>query len=276
LKPFRSRNTRMATEAIDVVARQRARSGSVGRFVDRWIYVFMAVFYLVTVLAGFVPDSVELIPLIRAGQRPPLSLIWHLHAVVMGSWILLFLAQTVLVAIDRRDFHKRLGIAAVAIVPLMVLTMMGMIFTGWRWAHAHMPPPVLAQFGPVIFNVLIEQIHAIIVVPLLVGWALLVRKSDPETHKRFMVQAILPAITAAIDRLHWLPTSGPNNYTSSYAYVLLCLSPVLINDLVQRRRLHRAYVIGLGLMLLFYVVNRLLWNSTWWLATAPKILNIAL
>jgi hypothetical protein len=111
-------------------------------------------------------------------------------------------------------------------------------------------------------------------VPLLVGWALLVRKSDPESHKRFMVQAILPALTAAIDRLDWLPTTGSANYTSSYAYVLLCLSPVLVNDLVQRRRLHRAYVIGLALMLFFYVINRLLWNSPWWMATAPKILSL--
>jgi hypothetical protein len=188
--------------------------------------------------------------------------------------MLLFLAQTVLVANGRRELHKRLGIAAVAIVPLMVVTMIGMTFMVWRWGHAHLPPAVLAQLAPVISNVLIEQIHAVIVVPLLVGWALWVRKSDPEAHKRFMVQAILPAITAAIDRLHWLPTTGPDTYTSSYAYALLCLSPVLINDLVQRRRLHPAFVIGLALMLSFYAVNRLLWNSPWWIVTAPKILSL--
>ncbi len=265
----------MATKVLDARARQHAAAGAIGRTVDRWIYVFMALLYFVTVLVGFVPDSVALLPLIRTGESPPLTPIWHLHAVAMGSWMLLFLAQTIFMATGRKELHKKLGVAAVALVPLMIATMIGMTFTTWRWAYANLPAPALAEFKPIVSNILIEQIHAVVVFPLFVGWALLVRRSDPESHKRFLVQAILPAFTAATDRIGWLPTTVPGSYASSYGYALLWLSPVLINDLVQRRRLHSAYVIGLAVMLLFFVVNHLLWNSAWWLATAPKLMGVA-
>lgn len=38
-------------------------------------------------------------------------------------------------------------------------------------------------------------------------WALLVRREDPETHKRLIIIATLPLLSAAIDRIAWLPTT---------------------------------------------------------------------
>jgi hypothetical protein len=70
-------------------------------------------------------------------------------------------------------------------------------------------------------------------------------------------------------------SADTQKYASSYGYMVLWLTPALINDLVQRRRLHRAYVIGLALMLFFFIVNHMLWNSAWWIATAPKLMGVA-
>src|SRR5438270_7722056 len=64
-------------------------------FIDRWIYVFTAASFIVIVLAGFIPDSLQNLAMIKAHQRPPYTLIADLHAVVMGSFLLLLLAQTV-------------------------------------------------------------------------------------------------------------------------------------------------------------------------------------
>jgi hypothetical protein len=267
----------MATEAADTSFGRNPVT--IGQFVDRWIYVFTAALFVVTALAGFIPDSAVMLERIRAGQHAPLSPIFHFHAVAMGSWLLLFLAQTVLMATGRRQFHKTLGLLAVVLVPLIVATMIGMTFTTYRWqysaaAAAALPAAALAGGKTFAANILIEQIHAVITFPLFVGWALAVRKTDPESHKRFMVQAILPALTAATARITWLPHTLPGSYAAEYGYALLCLTPALVNDLIQQRRLHSAYVIGLALMLAFFVLNQVLWDSPWWLATAPKLMGV--
>ena len=62
----------------------------------------MAVFVLATVLAGFIPASLGKIAAVEAGQRPPFPPVLHVHAVLMGAWVLLLLAQTSLVASNRR------------------------------------------------------------------------------------------------------------------------------------------------------------------------------
>ena len=40
-------------------------------FIDRWIYVFTAAFFIAITLTGFIPDSAMKIAMIKAGQRPP-------------------------------------------------------------------------------------------------------------------------------------------------------------------------------------------------------------
>src|SRR5215218_5499467 len=80
--------------------------------VDRWIFVFMAAWFIVIVLAGFIPDSLMKVGMVKAGARPPFPLVLHMHAVLMGSFLLLLLAQTAMVATGRCALHKQVGIAA--------------------------------------------------------------------------------------------------------------------------------------------------------------------
>src|SRR5689334_17163753 len=89
--------------------------------IDRWIFVFMAAWYIGIVLLGFIPDAIGMVAAANAGQRPPLPVILHVHAVVMGSFLLLLLTQSVLMATGRCELHKRVGIAAFALVPVLVV-----------------------------------------------------------------------------------------------------------------------------------------------------------
>ena len=59
---------------------------------DRWIFVFMAAWFIAIVLAGFVPSSIAKIELVRAGLRPPFPFMMHLHALLMGAFLVLLLA----------------------------------------------------------------------------------------------------------------------------------------------------------------------------------------
>ena len=81
--------------------------------IDRWIFVFMAAWFIAIVLAGFIPDSLMKVEMVRTGQRPPFPMVLHMHAVVMGAFLLLLFAQTWLMATGRKAMHMQLGIGSV-------------------------------------------------------------------------------------------------------------------------------------------------------------------
>ena len=77
--------------------------------IDRWIVVFMAAWFILIVLIGFIPDAIAKVHAVQTGQRPPFPLVMHMHAVAMGSFLVLLLAQTVMVATGRGECLSPLG-----------------------------------------------------------------------------------------------------------------------------------------------------------------------
>src|SRR3954468_10204529 len=78
-------------------------------FVDRWIFVFTAASFVVITLTGFIPDSMMKVGMVKAGARPPFPPALHVHAVLMGTFLLLLLAQTWLMAMGRKALHMQIG-----------------------------------------------------------------------------------------------------------------------------------------------------------------------
>lgn len=259
------------------VVTAHAAVGEFARIADRWIYVCMAGLFIVTILVGFIPDSIGVLASVKAGQRPPLPLIVHAHAILMASWALLLLVQTTFMATGRSAQHKKLGLIAVALLPLLVAAMIGVTKEVWSLVASlpagAMPPEALSAIKLDVTNTLLEQIRTIVLFPGLIVWALVMRRKDPETHKRLMILATLLPLPAAIDRMTWMPATIPDNPASIHLYSLLWLLPVLIYDIARRGRVHRAYVIGIALNLPFIAVSHLLWSSPWWIATAPRLMN---
>ena len=60
----------MIANAADVVGVNPGAVGSFARVADHWIYVFMAGLFIVTILVGFIPDSIGLLGAVKAGERP--------------------------------------------------------------------------------------------------------------------------------------------------------------------------------------------------------------
>src|SRR5262249_7984808 len=156
---------------------------------------FMAALFVVTVLVGFVPDSIEKIQQVRSGARPPFMGVLHLHAVLMGSWMLLLLAQTTLVATGRAAVHRKLGLVSLGLAPARVITGPALVpatHPGIRSAMQVLPPAQAAGLKRAAAQatfIMLFQIRVGVLFPLLVGLALLARRSDPETHKRLMIIA---------------------------------------------------------------------------------------
>jgi hypothetical protein len=248
--------------------------------IDRWIYVFMASWFIAIVLTGFIPDSLVKIAQVNAGERAPFPVILHVHAVLMGSFLLLLLAQAALVATGRQAFHQRLGIAGVVIAAGLVVAGFLLVPTTYRqlWDGMQAAPPAVRsqiQQGLLVFdNIMLVQIRVGILFTLLVGVAVYSRWHDSELHKRLMYLAVAIALPAAFDRITWAPTTLPGSPLSMDLYVLLAVAPMFAWDVVRTRTVHRAYVLWLALNAPFVIATYLLWDSAWWHATARKLMGV--
>jgi heme/copper-type cytochrome/quinol oxidase subunit 3 len=93
----------------------------------RRFYLGVAIAAAVVVFAGFAP-TYYLKSFTATAQYPTgatvsssLPLLIHIHAIVATTWLVLLLVQTTLVAAGRTDLHRRLGVTAAVIAPLLVV-----------------------------------------------------------------------------------------------------------------------------------------------------------
>ena len=274
----------MATVAGPIVPKERKPDVLSGtpraHAIDRWIFVFMAAWYIAIVLLGFIPDAIGMVAAAKAGLRPPLPVILHVHAVVMGSFLLLLLTQSVLMATGRCELHKRVGIAAFVLVPVLVVVGLMLAPTIYRefWSMAQTAPPDLRanlQRRLIMLNdILLMQIRIGILFPLFMGIGLAARGRNAGLHKRMIFLATAMPMPAAIDRMHWLPNTIPSSAVGTDLYILAAVSPLFVWDVVRNRRVHEAYWIWLGISLPFCLIVYSLWNTPWWFAMAPRIMGV--
>lgn len=266
---------------INEVERRDVLSGTPrAHAVDRWIFVFMAAWFIAIVLAGFIPDSLMKVAMVEAGARPPFPLVLHMHAVLMGSFLLLLLTQSWLMATGRSANHMRLGMLALVLAPALVVVgfILAPTMYGQVWEGAQSAPPGirerLQERLPDLDNILLLQIRVGIVFSILMFIALKARGRNAGIHKRMMFLATAMALPAGIDRITWLPTTLPASPLGPDLYTFLAVSPMLVWDVARNRSLHPAYVIWLAVSLPFTIAVHGLWGSDWWHAMAPRIMGV--
>lgn len=248
--------------------------------IDRWIFVFMAAWFILIVLAGFIPDSLMKIGMVQAGERPPFPLVLHFHAVLMGSFLLLLFAQTWLMATGRRGLHMQLGLAAMVLAPALVIVGFILVPTNYHllWNAAHSGLPGAAEkFGGALTvweNIMLLQIRIGILFPLFLAIGLRARGRDAGLHKRMMILAVAMALPAGIDRIPWLPSTMPVSPWSPDLYTLLAVSPMFVWDVIRNRSVHKAYWIWLGINLPFAVAVHALWDTPAWHVTARQLMGV--
>jgi hypothetical protein len=84
-------------------------------FVERWFFTSVAIAMLAIATTGFMPSLVH-----TAGRRAPLSPLAAAHGIVSSAWLLIFLVQSSLVASRHVALHRKLGLAAVLVLALMI------------------------------------------------------------------------------------------------------------------------------------------------------------
>lgn len=248
--------------------------------IDRWIFVFMAMWFIAIVLAGFIPDSLMKIDAVQTGQRPPFPLVLHMHAVLMGSFLLLLLAQSWLMATGRNAQHMRLGIAGMVLAPALVIvgfvlapTMYHMLWAGAQAAPASKQAEMQFALG-IWENILLLQIRIGILFSLFLAIGLTARGRNAGMHKRMMYLGTVMALPAGIDRIPWLWSSMPASPMSADVFTLLAIAPMFLWDVLRNRSVHPAYIIWLTVNVPFAIAVHGLWDTPWWHHAARQIMGV--
>jgi hypothetical protein len=248
--------------------------------IDRWIFVFMAAWFIAIVLAGFIPDSLAKVAAVEAGQRPPFPVVLHMHAVLMGSFLLLLLTQSWLMATGRTEQHKRLGVAGMVLAPALVIvgfvlapTMYHMLWAGAQAAPASKKEEMQFALG-IWENILLLQIRIGILFAVFVAIAVKARGGNAGMHKRMMFLATVMALPAGIDRIPWLPSTMPASPVGPDLWTLVAIAPMFLWDVTRNRSVHPAYVIWLAINIPFAIAVHGLWDTPWWHATARQIMGV--
>ena len=220
----------------------------------RRFYVGVAIAVLITVFLGFSRSYF----LKGYFGTPELSLHVHIHGLVFTSWVLLFLAQTTLVATGRTDLHRKLGMGGAVLAALLLIvgttTAVLRVKGGGSSPIPGVPPLsflAVPLFDMVVFAILIS-----------VG---LVLRNRPDTHKRLMTLATIALMSAPIARIPGVLRAGPPGF---FGLTDLFIVAMLVYDLATRRKVHPATIWG-GLVIVASQPLRLMISGTpAWLAFA--------
>lgn len=226
---------------------------------ERRFYTRMAWFIVAIVFIGFAP-SFYLKPLGFSFPRPNPPLIPGLmaHGLLFTAWVAIFVTQVSLVAAGRRDLHRQLGVAGMALglamIPMMYLTGV------WQVARASQPPftdpltwTVVPLVGIPVFAFLLWR-----------GWR--EARRDLQAHKRLMLSLMIMLTEPAIGRM---PMAPPSLLPWSLQVVLswFAIMPLIVWDMRTRGAIHWATRLGAGLYALiiaaqiFFLATPGLWSA---------------
>lgn len=215
---------------------------------ERRFYSGMALIMVLIVLIGFGPTfylkpfGVPQYPRPAPELTPGLMI----HGFTFGLWVLLFVAQTWLVAAGRRDLHRSLGIAsfgfAVALIPIMYLN------AAWQVGRSSAPPFTDALTWTVVP---LAAIPALVAMGWM-GWQ--ARRRDLQAHKRFMLGLMIMLMEPAISRF---PIAPPTlaGFTALGILAWLLFGAMFLWDRRQIGRVHQATKIGALLFAIVIVVQ---------------------
>jgi hypothetical protein len=252
--------------AIVATASPRTQSSArahVGTY-DRVFYGGMAIVLAALVFSGFAPTYY--MTFFSDGARAtvsggPFTTLVHVHGALFTGWVLLFIAQTALVASHRLAVHRRLGVAGAILAAAMILVGTLTAVATAKRGGAPVGVDPLAFLAIPIFDMVLFATF--------VTSALVLRRNK-DMHKRLMLLAYISIIGAAVARLPGVPSLGPLAFFG-LAYSLVVVAAIY--DLVTRRRVHKAYLWGGALMVASVPLRLAISDTGLWQAFARALTN---
>jgi len=224
-------------------------TASLSTFARPRFYVGVAAFMTLMVLVGFWPSYFG--QFLRSGL-PDRPWVIHLHGLIFVGWMVLLVAQVILVAGGRTQAHRRVGTFGIA-YGFLVLAMGLVVSIAAPVLHFRAGEQTLDAAAGFVIIPLGDMV-------LFAGFliAAVIYRRRPEIHKRLMLLATNALLFAAAGRL--------SNFISLPAATVLWLSPVLLGMLYDKwahGKVHRIYLFGLVILMVGFTRIFLTQSEAW-------------
>ncbi len=191
--------------------------------------------------------------------RPPdfsREIVIHIHVAIVAAWMFVLLAQTILGRTNHVRWHRRLGVAGVALAALMLV--FGLLATA-----------DMLRREPDALHRSIVPTTQILLFALFAGLAY-ARRRDRGSHRRLIVLAMVDplfGVLVPVTHRYLFPVERWTNF--SWVILLLLVG----YDLWTRRRLHPVTVWGSLLLIVVQDVRIPLGDTQTWSAIAEWMRN---
>jgi hypothetical protein len=233
---------------------------------DRVFFLAFAAMAWISIVMGFGPTVKGQL----TGVSPFPHLIVHVHAMVFTGWMLLFTLQAWLIRSGQLHIHRRLGVVAVPLVPIMVLLGLATTLISRRVYFAAGNTDMLAF--------MIVPLTDMILFPSLAIPALLLRK-DAARHKRLMLLATATLLPASFGRWigPWLLHHFGDGFFGLMAQAYLGSNAMILAamayDRVTRGRIHPVYFLALPWILAVEAITSAIYHWSGWPAMAQRMIG---
>ena len=248
----------------DIIMTARSRGFALHH---RWDGVAFPAFVLLiwtVIVMGFVPEVVDQVRT-NSFQYPFLT---HVHAVVFIGWLVLLTVQTALIRGHNLRLHRRLGVAAAVMVPMVVLLgLAASISMSHRLYAPDFPPLTLSM-----------RIADMLGFGVAAGAGLALRK-NPAAHKRLMLLATFCLTAAGFGRWwgDWMRghfgTGFFGRWSFDYPGVLLLILLLAGYDFVTRRSTNRPYTVAAVAVVSIQLVGVLVRDLPGWEPVAMVLIG---
>lgn len=228
---------------------------------ERRFFTGMAATLLFATFIGFAPTYY----LAGYFDAPTLGPLVHVHGIVFSAWMLLFVAQTGLIAAGRGDLHRAAGLAGAALAAAIVVIGVLVAIESGRLDHG---PPDRDQPSFLVF-----PLTSMLIFTLFAGSGVAWRRRS-DYHKRLMLLATISLVVtplARISRMSELPFDPPA--IGGMLLSDLFLAALVAFDVGRRGRLHPVTLWGGGAYLLSQPVRVAIGQTEVWRSFALSLIG---
>ncbi len=234
---------------------------------ERRFFTWMPVAMAVAAFAGFA--RTYFLAGFNDGPKPVITPTVHIHGALSTAWILLLIVQTRLIANGRRDLHKLMGMAGVAI-GLGVLVM-GLFIAIHSERRVHTVANADTMADPYVF--VIFPFSSVIMFAVFATLGVL-KRNRPESHKRFMLLAtasmIIPALARIVTQVTHNSVPGA---LGALVLVNVFIIAMVVHDFQTRGRLHPVTLRAGAVMVLSEPLRVAIGFSAPWQAFARMLMS---
>ncbi len=193
----------------------------------RWFYFVAAILSAVLGFLGF--QLYYLQGLAYPGREipPPIRTLVIVHAAAMSAWLVLLVAQTLLIRLRMHRLHMTIGKVGIALAAVILVTG---LMVGLR--SAAVTPAEIRIWGLAPKAFLAVPVVSIVLFAVLVVLGVVWRRK-PQLHRSMMLLATLTVLSAAVSRIDalsnlyigsvWEQVFGPFFFTLCFAVLLVVL-----------------------------------------------------